>query len=72
VCCCRNQGPYAKECRRTQKELRKNLLSNVAEQFKAPSGAFLWENYDDVDGHGKGTHPFGWTALITLIALEEY
>ena len=34
---------------------------------------FLWEHYDDTDGHGKGTHPFtGWTALLVLVAGASY
>ena len=34
---------------------------------------FLWENYGDDDAGGKGSHPFtGWTALLVLIAGQQY
>jgi len=29
---------------------------------------FLFENYDDKTGEGKGCHPFtGWTALVSMM-----
>lgn len=69
---CRSGAPAAAECEALHDRLHSNLLSNIVRQFQSPAGYFLWENYDDVDGHGKGTHPFGWTCLLALIALDKY
>jgi mannosyl-oligosaccharide glucosidase len=69
---CRREGPSAVQCKEVHHQLRRNLLSNIVQQFQSPAGYYLWENYDDVDGHGKGTHPFGWTCLLALIALDKY
>lgn len=45
--------------------LRRNLVGNVVREYQRTG--FLWENYDDVSGAGRGTHPFtGWTALFLL------
>jgi mannosyl-oligosaccharide glucosidase len=34
---------------------------------------FLWEQYDQVKGNGKGAHPFtGWTSVVALIMAEAY
>lgn len=34
---------------------------------------YLYEQYDDRDGKGTSSHPFtGWTALVSLIAAEQY
>jgi len=34
---------------------------------------FLWEQYDQVNGKGKGAHPFtGWTSTVVLIMAEAY
>lgn len=46
------------------------MLSNLVQQFRQTG--FLWEQYSDTTGEGKGAHPFtGWTALVTLIAGHE-
>ena len=52
--------------------LRGNVLRTVVGQYGKPGSQFIWENYSDKDGVGQGTHPFGWTALVALIALEEF
>jgi len=64
-------GPHRKKAGEVYSALRANLLANIVQQYKKTG--FLWENYDDTDGHGKGSHPFtGWTALFVLVAGETY
>lgn len=51
--------------------LRANVLNTVAS--KLAQNGYLYESYDDRTGEGKGTRPFaGWTALVALIASEQY
>ena len=65
------EGPYREDCAKMHDELRENLLSNVADQYEKTG--FLWEHYDDRDGHGAGNHPFtGWTTLILKIMTDSY
>lgn len=34
---------------------------------------YLWEQYDQKKGNGKGARPFtGWTSLVVLIMAESY
>ncbi|KAK9823782.1 hypothetical protein WJX72_005454 [[Myrmecia] bisecta] len=64
-------GKHAARAGQIYAELRSNVLRNMVEAY-AQSG-YLWENYDQADGHGKGSHPFtGWTALLVLIGAESY
>ena len=64
-------GPYREEAGRLHRELRAKLLSTVAGE--AARSGYLWENYDENTGRGRGSHPFtGWTALVVLIAGEAY
>jgi mannosyl-oligosaccharide glucosidase len=63
-------GPYSKQAKHAADALRTALVSNLAEQYN--TRGYLYEQYDDETGNGKGCHPFtGWTALLTLIAGEE-
>ncbi|XP_046472489.1 mannosyl-oligosaccharide glucosidase [Neodiprion pinetum] len=65
------EGPSQVEARRVYHELRKNLIRNVISQYKR--SGYLWENYGDVHGEGKGSHPFtGWTSLTVLLMGELY
>jgi len=64
-------GPHREAAETIHKLLRKNLLDNISRQYRETG--YLWEQYDDKDGRGKGCKPFtGWTALVTLIAAEDY
>ncbi|KAL4523918.1 hypothetical protein Ndes2526B_g08146 [Nannochloris sp. 'desiccata'] len=63
-------GPYAEHAGRTADDLRSALITNVVEQYS--QRGYLYEQYDDENGNGKGCYPFtGWTALLTLIAGED-
>lgn len=63
-------GPHAAAAAQSYEDLRTALLSNLVRQYNATG--YLWEQYDDVDGAPRGSHPFtGWTALLTLIAADE-
>ena len=62
-------GPAATKSRYLAAQLRCNLIKNIAHQYK--SKGFVFENYDDLTGEGKGCHPFtGWTALLGLISMD--
>ncbi|KAG2438869.1 hypothetical protein HYH02_010667 [Chlamydomonas schloesseri] len=52
-------------------ELRRRLLRTLVGGYKRQG--YLYEQYDDDTGRGTSSHPFtGWTALVTLIAAQEY
>lgn len=64
-------GPYKDTAGQIYTELRNNLISNIFRQYR--SSGFIWEQYDDQTGHGKGTHPFtGWSSLVVLMMSEQY
>ncbi|KAG8041178.1 hypothetical protein G9C98_002166 [Cotesia typhae] len=64
-------GPYAGKAKKIYKDLRENLIKNMLVQYKKTG--FIWENYGDVYGEGKGSHPFnGWSSLIVMIMAEIY
>ncbi|GFR47414.1 hypothetical protein Agub_g9131 [Astrephomene gubernaculifera] len=52
-------------------ELRARLLTTLVGNYQR--NGYLYEQYDDETGRGMSSHPFtGWTALVTLIAAQEY
>ncbi|XP_070526596.1 mannosyl-oligosaccharide glucosidase-like isoform X2 [Cardiocondyla obscurior] len=64
-------GPYRESAKRLYQELRKNLIQNIIMQYRKTG--YLWEHYDNMEGQGKGSHPFtGWTSLIVLLMAEIY
>lgn len=67
----REPGPNQELARQVYDRVRAGLLRNMARVFRETG--HLWENYDADSGDGRGTHPFtGWSALIALVAGEQY
>ena len=63
-------GPHAVAAGEAAGALRAALLDNLVGQYN--ERGYLFEQYDDGSGQGKGSHPFtGWTALLTLISSSE-
>lgn len=64
-------GPYADLARKIYGELRENLVKNVFRQYQR--SGYIWEQYDDSTGEGKGCRPFtGWSGLVVLLMAEQY
>ncbi|KAF9484872.1 glycoside hydrolase [Pholiota conissans] len=64
-------GPYQAKAQQIYKELRKNVVDNVAKEYERTG--YVWEQYDPITGEGKRSHPFtGWTSLTALILAEKY
>jgi Glycosyl hydrolase family 63 C-terminal domain len=49
-------GPHADKAKEVYGKLRANVLNNIVRQYNTTG--YLWENYDDETGRGKGSHPF--------------
>jgi mannosyl-oligosaccharide glucosidase len=64
-------GLYKTQAEKIYFELRNNLIKNVINQYNKTG--YIWENYEDTLGKGKGSHPFtGWTSLTVLLMAELY
>ncbi|CAI0381113.1 unnamed protein product [Linum tenue] len=64
-------GPYRERAKQIYSDLRSNLIRNVVQNYNQTG--FLWEQYDQRKGKGKGARLFtGWTALVLLIMGEAY
>lgn len=64
-------GPYQVTAGSIYQELRTNLVENIFSQYQKTG--YIWEQYDDVTGNGKGSHPFtGWSSLVVSIMAEKY
>lgn len=67
----REDGPYREKARTIYDDLRGNLIRNVVQNYYKTG--FLWEQYDQKNGKGKGARVFtGWTSLVLLIMAEAY
>ncbi|EJW87946.1 mannosyl oligosaccharide glucosidase [Wuchereria bancrofti] len=65
------EGPNRELAFGVYSDLRNNLITNVAREFRRTG--FLWENYNDETGRGQGAHPFtGWSSLVLSIMAEQY
>ncbi|OZC09183.1 hypothetical protein X798_03727 [Onchocerca flexuosa] len=65
------EGPNRELAFGIYSDLRNNLVTNVAREFRRTG--FLWENYNDETGRGQGAHPFtGWSSLVLSIMAEQY
>ncbi|GLC49260.1 hypothetical protein PLESTB_000199900 [Pleodorina starrii] len=64
-------GEVARVAAAAHDELRLRLLKTLVGNYRR--NGYLYEQYDDESGRGISSHPFtGWTALVTLIAAQEY
>uniref|UniRef100_A0A8D8G110 Mannosyl-oligosaccharide glucosidase n=2 Tax=Culex pipiens TaxID=7175 RepID=A0A8D8G110_CULPI len=65
------EGPHRELARRMYGELRTNLVTNLYKQYQRTG--YIWENYNDSTGEGRGCYPFtGWSALVVMIMAEIY
>lgn len=64
-------GPYRERAKDIRDELRSNIIRNVVGNYHKTG--YIWEQYNQKTGKGKGAHPFtGWTSLVLLIMAEAY
>ena len=65
------KGPHSPLAADLHKQLRDNIINNILSEYKRTG--YIWEQYDDKTGQGKGCHPFtGWSALVTLLMADKY
>ena len=67
----KGEGRNAAKAQQLYLSLRENVYKNLYKQYTKTG--YLWEQYSDKDGTGKGCYPFtGWSALVVLIMSEEF
>lgn len=63
-------SPYQQLAAELHRQLRWNLVHTLVREYRRTG--YIWEQYSDVGGEGKGSHPFtGWSALLVLMAAAE-
>jgi len=64
-------GPNSAVATSLYDELRMNIINNMFHQYQM--SGYIWEQYSDTTGQGKGCHPFtGWSALVVAIMAEDF
>jgi mannosyl-oligosaccharide glucosidase len=64
-------GPYKEKAGQIYTDLRKAVVDNILKNYEMTG--YVWEQYNDVNGKGQGSHPFtGWSALVVSIMAEIY
>lgn len=65
------EGPHQQLAADLYVQLRDNIINNIESEYRRTG--YIWEQYDDKTGRGKGCHPFtGWSALVTLLMADKY
>ncbi|KAG0341939.1 Processing alpha glucosidase I [Podila humilis] len=61
-----DKGPHQAKAKKVYNELRSNLINNIFKEYERTG--FVWEQYNDVTGHGQRSHPFtGWTSMVVKL-----
>jgi mannosyl-oligosaccharide glucosidase len=64
-------GPYKEKAAKTYSELREGVVKNILDNYQRTG--YIWEQYNDINGKGQGSHPFtGWSSLFVLMMAEIY
>ncbi|XP_063235667.1 mannosyl-oligosaccharide glucosidase isoform X2 [Bacillus rossius redtenbacheri] len=67
----RMDGPFKAKARSLYDQLRSNIIRNIYKQYRR--SGYVWEQYSDTTGEGKGSRPFtGWSSLVVLLMAEIY
>ncbi|KAF9423627.1 Processing alpha glucosidase I, partial [Podila epigama] len=60
------KGPHQEKAKKVYNELRNNLINNIYKEYERTG--YVWEQYNDVTGHGQRSHPFtGWTSMVVKL-----
>ena len=64
-------GPYKEKAGKIYSELRNAIVNNILDNYHKTG--YIWEQYNDINGKGQGSHPFtGWSSLFVLMMSEIY